>query len=278
MAVFLRVGRGGADRVVRPCGVGRRGRRPLQREALSLRTSDRVTGVAIRFSVAALVIQGGQSRPPLQRDGFPRQSVPQGHLLRGAHWLGMTGNGTSGTPSPTHCVIARSTPRALASRREATRQSALPGTKKRIPAPVTRADRVVRPCEAGRRGRRPLQREALSLRTSDRVTGVAIRFSVAALVIQGGQSRPPLQRDGFPRQSVPQGHLLRGAHWLGMTGNGTSYPKGICSAALHCRTPSPTGRSLHRYFSKKQDLPGQVLFCFAITRSRRAAERSDGRA
>ena len=56
----------------------------------------------------------------------------------------------------------------------------------------------------------------------------------------GGQSRPPLQRDGFPRQSVPQGHLLRGAHWLGMTGNGTSYPKGICSAALHCRTPPPT--------------------------------------
>ena len=24
---------------------------------------------------------------------------------------------------------------------------------------------------------------------------------------------------------------------------GTSYPKGICSAALHCRTPSPTARS-----------------------------------
>ena len=24
--------------------------------------------------------------------------------------------------------------------------------------------------------------------------------------------------------------------------NGTSYPKGICSAALHCRTPSPTER------------------------------------
>ena len=23
-------------------------------------------------------------------DGFPRQCVPQGHLLRGAHWLGMT--------------------------------------------------------------------------------------------------------------------------------------------------------------------------------------------
>ena len=38
-----------------------------------------------------------------------------------------------------------------------------------------------------------------------------------AAVIRGGQSRPPL-------------HVLCG----------TSYPKGICSAALHCRTPSPT--------------------------------------
>ena len=61
---------------------------------------------------------------------------------------------------------------------------------------------------------------------------------------------PPSQRearrDGFPRQC---------SHWLGMTGNGrtesfaptrgyrrflrgTSYPKGICSAALHGRTAS----------------------------------------
>ena len=38
-----------------------------------------------------------------------------------------------------------------------------------------------------------------------------------AAVIRGGQSCPPL-------------HVLCG----------TSYPKGICSAALHCRTPSPT--------------------------------------
>ena len=46
----------------------------------------------------------------------------------------------------------------------------------------------------------------------------------------------PLRGDGFPRQC---------GHWLGMTArqcraNGASYPKGICSAALHCRTPSPT--------------------------------------
>ena len=26
--------------------------------------------------------------------------------------------------------------------------------------------------------------------------------------------------------------------------SGTSHPKGICSAALHCRTPSPTGRDV----------------------------------
>ena len=25
------------------------------------------------------------------RNGLPRQCVPQGHLLRGAHWLAMTG-------------------------------------------------------------------------------------------------------------------------------------------------------------------------------------------
>ena len=46
----------------------------------------------------------------------------------------------------------------------------------------------------------------------------------------------PLRGDGCPRQCE---------HWLGMTARrcraeGTSYPKGICSAALHCRTLSPT--------------------------------------
>ena len=51
-------------------------------------------------------------------------------------------------------------------------------------------------------------------------TGPALQ---GAAVIQGGQSRPPLQS------------RTRTAR------NGTSYPKGICSAALHGRTPSPTG-------------------------------------
>ena len=50
--------------------------------------------------------------------------------------------------------------------------------------------------------------------------GPALR---GAAVIQGGQGRPPLQSR------------------TGTAQNGTSYPKGICSAALHCRTPSPTG-------------------------------------
>ena len=33
-------------------------------------------------------------------DGFPRQCVPQGHLLRGAHWLGMTERWAAGHMGP----------------------------------------------------------------------------------------------------------------------------------------------------------------------------------
>ena len=113
-------------------------------------------------------------------------------------------NGTSGTPSPTHSVIARS---------EATRQSVLPSPKRRIPAPVTRslarndsaarwerrdtwvppyrvrrssrAGRVVRsykakqePRETGRRGRRPLQ--GLSAYERAAPVGAALFFIVIA--------------------------------------------------------------------------------------------------
>ena len=119
------------------------------------------------------------------------------------------------------------------------------------------ADRVVRPCAPchceersdaairsqrgvaalmGRRGRRPLQ--------NDRGTGQgAVPYEIAGVRCKtGGQSRPPLRGDGFPRQCE---------HWLGMTAqrcraDGTSYPKGICSAALHCRTPPPTRGSTYR--------------------------------
>ena len=46
----------------------------------------------------------------------------------------------------------------------------------------------------------------------------------------------PLRGDGFPRQCVPQGHLLRGAHWLAMTGffdrlkapHGGAFPYILC--------------------------------------------------
>ena len=170
-------------------------------------------GPALR---GAAVIQGGQGRPPLQSK------------------TGTVQNGTSRTPSPTHSVIARS---------EATRQSVLLRPKRRIPTPVralarndsaarwerrdtwvppygmrrsSKAGRVVRPCkaeqepcEAGRRGRRALH--TLSLRGAKR----------------RGNPFSPAQRDGFPRQCVPQRHLLRGAHWRGMTalraGNGGTH-------------------------------------------------------
>ena len=130
-----------------------------------------------RAKRGAAVIQGGQGRPPLQsRTGTVR-------------------NGTSRTACPTDSVIARS---------EATRQSVLPSPKRRIPAPVTRslarndsaarwerrdtwippygvrrsyrADRGVRPykaeqepCEAGRRGRRPLRNHKGCVQWADRV-------------------------------------------------------------------------------------------------------------
>ena len=49
----------------------------------------------------------GQKPLPHGKNGFPRQCVPQGHLLRGAHWLGMTalraGNGGTHGSRPTGC-------------------------------------------------------------------------------------------------------------------------------------------------------------------------------
>ena len=45
-------------------------------------------------------------------------------------------------------------------------------------------------------------------------------------------ARPPLPKGeardggcGFPRQCAPQGHLLRGEHWLGMTGKLRTRPR-----------------------------------------------------
>ena len=125
--------------------------------------------------------------PPAQKDGFPRQCVPQGHLLRGAHWRGMTARcavGTSRTPSPTKsqgmCAMGGRRHPPLQGK-TGTAQNGTAGT----PSPThsvprwerrdtwvppyevrrsSRADRVVRPykaeqdpCKTGRRGRRPLR-------------------------------------------------------------------------------------------------------------------------
>ena len=55
---------------------------------------------------------------------------------------------------------------------------------------------------------------------------------------------PPSQReargDGFPRQCVPQGHLLRGAHWLGMTALRAVWADRVPGGGA--RGPRPTGR------------------------------------
>ena len=72
-------------------------------------------------------------------------------------------NGGRAESSATHPVIARSTLRALASRREATRQSVLPYPKGRIPTPVTSVTgsewQRGAAALAGRRGRRPLRND-----------------------------------------------------------------------------------------------------------------------
>ena len=125
-------------------------------------------------------------------------------------------SGTAGTACPTHSVIARSeatrqsvlpspkrripapvcTPRALASRRALARNDSAPRWERRDtwvpPYGVRRSSRAGRdirpykaeqePCEAGRRGRRPLH--TLSLRGAKRC----------------GNPFSPARKDGFPRQ------------------------------------------------------------------------------
>ena len=89
----------------------------------------------------------------------------------------------------------------------------------------------------------------LSFRGSAR-TGVGIRFplplsarEVAARSADGGSdiARQFLSPSRLRRQPPPSGGLAA-RH---CRADGTSYPKGICSAALHGRTPSPTGGSTH---------------------------------
>ena len=89
----------------------------------------------------------------------------------------------------------------------------------------------------------------LSFRASAR-TGVGIRFplppsakEVAARSADGGSdiARQFLSPSRPRRQPPPSGGLAARR----CRADGTSYPKGICSAALHGRTPSPTGGSTH---------------------------------
>ena len=48
----------------------------------------------------------------------------------------------------------------------------------------------------------------------------------------------------------------------GAVRNGTSYPKGICSAALHCRTPSPTGGSPYPSVGRDPCVPPHNMHVF----------------
>ena len=95
----------------------------------------------------------------------------------------------------------------------------------------------------------PVHPVPLSFRASAR-TGVGIRFplppsarDVAARSADGGSdiARQFLSPSRPRRQPPPSGGLAARR----CRADGTSYPKGICSAALHGRTPSPTGGSTH---------------------------------
>ena len=95
----------------------------------------------------------------------------------------------------------------------------------------------------------PVRPVPLSFRASAR-TGAGIRFplppssrEVAARSADGGSdiARQFLSPSRLRRQPPPSGGLAARR----CRADGTSYPKGICSAALHCRTPSPTGGSTH---------------------------------
>ena len=145
-----------------------------------------VTGVGIRNLLAGnLRKSAGIMR---FRNGLPRQSVPQGHLLRGADWLAMTGFFDSLNARPF-------SGRAFQSVKEPARS--------RISEAVGRD-----PCVPPRKG---------------------IRIPLASLC-EGGGSAKRWRRERFHTVFSPP---------VGCA-DGTSYPKGICSAALHGRTPSPT--------------------------------------
>ena len=123
-----------------------------------------------------------------------------------------------------------------------------------VPLSFRRGRRPRRPVSAwllfrSVRANDPVRPVPLSFRASAR-TGVGIRFplppsarEVAARSADGGSdiARQFLSPSRLRRQPPPSGGLAARR----CRADGTSYPKGICSAALHGRTPSPTGGSTH---------------------------------
>ena len=122
----------------------------------------------------------GKSPSPTGRNGFPHQCVPQGHLLRGAHWRGMTalraGNGGTHGSRPTGCGGHPGRTEASAPTKQ-NRNRAKRDVEDAVPY-----DGGHEPCKTGRRGRRALH--TLLLRGAKR----------------RGNPFSPTQRDGFPRQ------------------------------------------------------------------------------
>ena len=114
-------------------------------------------------------------------------------------------------------------------------ESALSFVGKRIAAPVcglARNDKV-------RRGGRPKPPSARE---------------VAARSAGGGRD---VTRFSLPQSAAPTAPSQRGPRSAALRADGTSYPKGICSAALHCRTPSPTKRSPHLSVGRDPCVPPQ---------------------
>ena len=130
------------------------------------------------------------------------------------------------------------------------------------------ADDSVRPSSfrRGRRERRPLQREALSLRTSDRVTGVAIRIPArqrraARPPLGGGCRRSRLGERKYRVISLPPS-ALRAATSLSEGGFGVRIPTPVCGLARNDRerdaTPCEmTGGCVHI-------TDGGDAFCFLV--------------
>ena len=183
-------------------------------------------------------------------------------------------NGGRAESSATHPVIARSTPRALASRREATRQSVLPYPKGRIPTPVTRSlarnDSAALPRCRDVGDAVPYGRVTVILRRAGPMCPAAIR---AVPAINGGRAEssathPVIARSTpralasrreatrqsvlpYPKERIPT-PVTR--HWLGMTAR-------RCRADGTSGTPSPTGGSPSSSVGRDPCVPPRFARC-----------------